>query len=191
MPEPTADATTVPADVPLPEAPAAEIPDAEEAAPPDDAFAALLDFGDDGVITVKLRPPLDLPRPNFRQIQQLIRLNGKVTDILNGTIDKSLAFSHKAMAEAKEASEAQDGAVVTEATLGRREEVREEARKIAEEADTLIADMLGQWWTLVFELLVTDESKRPTEDAWPSWFMDAKLPNRMVQHWRFVPRSPG
>lgn len=164
---------------------APEPPDEPEPVPFD--VSAMLDLRPDGSIVVKMEPEVALPRPKFRAMKDIIRENGQVNDSLRRVQDRALAFLNRQAAAAAEI----EGPAVTDETLAKRDEVRTESRELSDKADEEIMAALGAWWTLVFERLVEDEAKRPSDDDWPSWFLDGRLPNIMLTHWRFVPRGPG
>lgn len=184
--EPTGEATTAPP----PPAPTVEPPselDADEAVRQDQiAVASLLDLDPDGSIRVKLDPVLVLPRPKFGAMRDLVKENGRVNDALGRLRDHARSYSMRVIDEGREQGANQHSIEA----VARRDQIRDEARKLSDEADDQIADSLGAWWTLVFERLLP-ENKRPAPDDWPSWFMDGRLPNVMINHWRFVPKGPG
>lgn len=144
--------------------------------------------------TIDLTMPdgrLALPRPTFGQIKSLIRTLGEVTDAMQIGSNRAVAISRKITAETKVMSEQKpDQGVIRVDTLDRLAELNTEARAAADDSEAATESALTMWWIAVFETLMP-EDKRPSEDSWPSFVLDPKLPAQMVAHWRFVPTGPG
>lgn len=62
---------------------------------------------------------------------------------------------------------------------------RDTARRMDDQRE---AKMLG-WWSKIFGVLALDEV--PDVMAYPAWILDARLPGRVLNHWRQIPSGPG
>ncbi len=66
-----------------------------------------------------------------------------------------------------------------------------EAKRVQRAADEvfedMVADLMQEWWGLVFETVGLDG----TPDDWGTWAGDTDLAVRVIQHWRTSPTAPG
>lgn len=145
--------------------------------------------------TIDLTMPagrLTLPRPTFGQIKPLIRAQGALIDALNIGKNRAMAVATETLRETKEMADADpNDRIVRPDTLDRLTTLAQKTREVADETESTTQALLAGWWTQVFDVLITDETGRPAEDDWPSFFLDPQIPGNMISHWRFVPTGPG
>lgn len=131
-----------------------------------------------------------LPRPLFGQIKVLIRGQSRFAAAIDALELKRQANRNEIREEHKAyQGDADDGNVTpTLDNLDALAKLRDRTQAVGDEIQEALEAALVEWWTLVFGTL-TDEV--PPEELWPAVMIDASLPSKMVNHWRYAPAGPG
>lgn len=121
-----------------------------------------------------------LRRPGFGETKTLRTALEHVEDeIARIQTDSNLAIlAITAEVEAIEADTAKDPAERVRQHAELQQRSRDKGRAITAAAEELRVE----WWRLVFDTLVLN----PSKPEMPSWVMDAGLPGRVMNHWRFA-----
>lgn len=84
---------------------------------------------------------------------------------------------------------AQDPTPDPDATAEHERGLRAKSRATAVAFNDAVDEARIGWWRDVFATLSLDGA--PAEDRWPSWALDAQLPQQIVTHWRSTPLGRG
>lgn len=132
-----------------------------------------------------------LPRPLFGQMKTLIRAEGRLADVLRAVEQRNSAYRNKLMVDvAKFEGAAGPGNVeLSVENLEGLAAIRDESREHVTQGEEATEAALVEFWTLVFATL--DESDPPEPDQWPVDLLDATLPGKVINHWRYAQPGPG
>lgn len=126
-----------------------------------------------------------LRRPFFGELKTLRLALADVADDLNDRRMETQLAAKRMLAENERinADDSMDDAARLAALQALRKEDRQLGRALTSDAD----DARIGWWSQAFELVGLDGV--PAD--WPAWFLDARLPDHVLAHWRTAPLGRG
>lgn len=126
-----------------------------------------------------------LRRPFFGELKTLRLALADVSDDLNDRRMETQLAAKRMMAENERinSDDTLDEAERLRLLQAIRREDRQLGRQLTDDAD----DARMAWWAQAFDLVGLDGQP----EQWPGWFLDARLPDHVLTHWRSAPLGRG